>query len=335
LYAKWVTPISSPTDVVASGSSGQIAVTWSTPSDLNGQTITAYQVEYAQTSNPNTWQVAASTVAAGTTSYTINSLNNSNKYYVRVVALTAHSQGSYGYPWTKVYGTSTPHRTNSTATGVITYQNGYGLSETDAQANYQDSEFSRVRYLMKSTYGGQANVVDADFVNSVTNMPAYASGYTRNLTTVSNLKIPAPAGNDSQFIVQGNVSDMTVRSNVEAVNNGNTVTGGLEFFPWNYCDNVPGSSAASCGYEYDAADTATFTGTYGSFQLHNLSSEFAQTAFAWNRHFDATNYEIGFGSYVRGSNLVGTDWTFCGSRAVCTSRSEFSLEIFINAEISF
>ena len=334
--AQWSAPSgtvgvpSAPDAVTAAGASGGIQVTWAAPISTGGQTITAYQVEHSTTGAANSWTVASSTIANNATSYTVTGLTGNTSYYIRVAALYSGGRGAYGYPWKKVYGTVERNRDGS---NLITYQTGFGTASGDAYSLY--SSYTRVRYLMKATYGGNNNYVDADFLNVLQNPSASTTaGFT--LDSITNLRIPSTAVGQ-QFVAQGDVYDLTVLApSTVSVQNGYGFNGRIEIWPWDYgVAPTSGISTRAAGTYDDGDSLSVGAGWYGSFQLHNLtngSTDYRQTVFAWNNHRQGVTSEIGFGSNT-GTN---SDWTFCSQGGVygsCASRTNFSLEVFINPPV--
>ena len=305
---------SAPSSVSVSAAGAGLNVSWSAPINEAGRTRTAYQVEHS-TNGINGWTTASSSVSAAALTFQITGLVANTSYYVRVAARYSSGEiGAYGYPWVKVYGTTTPTRNVNS----IVYENGFGLNGTGAAAP-SNTSFSRVRYLMKSTYSAQANYVDADFFKSISNSPT-------DLNSVANLQVPSlsTSSPSSRFVVQGNVSDLTVLSNVSTqLRNGFGYSGRLELWPWNYGTGQSGSLTARDTSVYDDSDTPNGDGSYGSFQLHSVDPGYKKNIFSWNNH--GATPEIGFGDFT------GThpDWTFCAGS--CTGRTNFSLEIFINS----
>mgnify|MGYP000429187560 CR=1 FL=1 len=317
--------LDAPTSLSVSSPAGnQLTVTWSAPTNPSSVSITGYQVEHS--SDGSTWTTDTSALASNATSYTISGLSPNTSYYVRVAANSAGGLGSYGYPWTKIYSTVTSSRVSSS----IVYESGYGLGGSDAAALNSAKSFSRIRYRMEATYGGQARFVDADFSRTL----GTTSNISETYSSLANLRVPTPDGiAANQFEIQGDVSDLTVLSNDSLVENGSGYTGRVEIWPWNYAPNVAvGLSSGNSnndGVNYDDADTPEMANDYGSFQLHRLSatSSSRRTIFAWNRHSSALTAEIGFGNHTGNTHR---DWTFCGNAGTCTGRTGFSLGIYVN-----
>ena len=309
---------SAPTSVSATAEVLGLTVNWGAPTDLGQRTVTGYQVEYSTTGASGSWTVASSSISAASTSYKITDLNGQTAYFVRVAAKYSGGLGAYGYPWIKIYETVTPYRTSN----LITYVSGYGLTGGAAATN-ASTAFSRVRYVMASTYDGAAKYVDADFYRTL----ASTSSSSGTFDSISKLQVPTISGTGSQFVIQGNVSDLTVLSNTSEVQSGNGFTGRLEIWPWDYGTSAANDQAERSAGTYDDSDTQNAGGSYGSFQLHNLTSTTKQTAFSWNNHGQTTAFDLGFGNPPSGQS----DWTFCARDLICTSRTAFSLGVYINA----
>ena len=308
---------SAPTSVSATAGAGSLNVSWSSPTDTGLSTITGYQVEYSTTGS-GTWTIASSSVGASTYSYSITNLEGLTSYFVRVAARYSGGIGAYGYPWVEIYRTITPYRSS----GLITYVSGYGLSG-GAAATYASSDFSRIRYRMASTYDGTAKYVDADFYRTLGTKTSTSTTFD----SISKLQVPTTSGTGSQFVIQADVTDLNILTNATEVQSGAGLSGRLELWPWNYGVDPASPLASRTPGTYDDSDTHAGSSSYGSFQLHNLSSSPKETVFAWNNHQDTTNYNIGFGNH-QGTN---SDWTHCQNAApYCSGRTYFSLSIFIN-----
>ena len=313
---------SAPTSVAVTTGRAQLGVTWAAPTNLNNSAITGYQVEYS-TTGTGTWTVASSAIASNATSYTITGLGTNVSYYVRVAALYSGGVGTYGYPWTKIYSTSTPYRSS----GSITYDSGFGLSGGAAATN-ASTAFSRIRYRMQSTYDGVAKYVDADFNRTF----ATTSSSSTTYDSITKLQVPSTTGAAAnQFILQGNVSDLNILSNAAEIQTGKGLSGRVEIWPWNYTSTTASDQAERSSGTFDDSDTPAGSGDYGSFQLHNLTAGNKETVFAWNYHASTSGYGIGFGNYIGPQS----DWTFCSTEGpLCGGRSGFNLASYINAPTS-
>ena len=314
---------SAPTDVSATPGPGELYVNWNNPANIGSQIITAYQVEYSTTGTSG-WTIASSSIAPLERSHTITGLNLGAEYFIRVAGIYSGGLGAYGYPWTLIYKTITPNRNSA---NEIVYVDGFGLETTSASAVNADSNYSRIRYRIESTYGALARYVEADFYKTLGTKASGSQDFS-----LLNLQVPSLAPSASSFKIHANVNDLTVFSNDDSVQSGSSFSGRLENWPWNYNKTAVSGLSARSSNTFDDSDTPSGSDGYGSFQLHNLSSDTTQTVFAWNRHsYDAAenSYELGFGNSPSGNS----DWTFCNSNSLCNDRSSFNLQIFINMPI--
>ena len=301
---------SAPQSITQSASASGVALSWSAPASGSP---TNYIIQ--KSTDGTSWS-SVTTVSSGTTSYTISSgLNPSTSYYFRIAALASATQGAYGYPWTKIYGTTTPTRDGS---GNIVYESGFGIAAGNAFST-ANSNFSRVRYRLGTTISSVAKYADVDFYKWSTDKTASSVS-----PSIDNLRIPSLAGTSSQFIVQADVTDLNVYSDNSSVTSGYGMDGRLEIWPWDYWPYVSGLSPAGDNGRYDYDDTPTGNGGYGSFQVHDLDN--LKPVFVWNRHGEP---EISYGK--QSSNEP--DWTFCLG-AACPTPSAFSLQIYVNSPIT-
>ena len=300
---------SAPQSISQSASGSGVALSWSAPASGSP---TNYLIE--RSTNGTTW-TSVVTVSSATTSYTISSgLNPSTSYYFRIAALAGATQGAYGYPWTKIYGTTTPTRN----AGNIFYESGFGIAAGDA-FSAANSNFSRVRYRLGTTISSVAKYADVDFYKWSTDKTASSVS-----PSIDNLRIPSTSGTSSQFTVQANVTDLNVYSDNSVVTSGYGMAGRLEIWPWNYATAASGLSPSGDGNSYDYDDSPSGDADYGSFQVHDLDN--LKPVFVWNRH---TSPEIAYGKQSSGN----PDWTFC-SGAACPTPSAFSLQIYVNSPIT-
>jgi hypothetical protein len=301
---------SAPQNITQSASASGVALSWSAPAFGSP---TNYIIE--KSTNGTTWS-SVTTVSSATTSYTISSgLNSSTVYYFRVAALAGATQGAFGYPWTKKYGTESPTRNGS---GYIVYQSGFGITAGDAFSNANTS-FSRIRYRMGTTISSVAKYADVDFYNWSTDKTAASVS-----PSITNLRIPSTAGTSSQFIVQADVTDLNIYSDNSSVTSGFGMDGRLEIWPWDYGTSVSSLLPAGNGSNYDYDDTPTGGSSYGSFQVHDLDNR--KPVFVWNRH--GSGPEVSYGISSGGH----PDWTFCTSE--CPAPTSFSLQIYVNSPIT-
>jgi hypothetical protein len=300
---------SAPQSILQSASASGVALSWSAPASGSP---TNYVIE--RSTNGTTW-TSVVTVSSATTSYTVSSgLSPSTSYYFRIAALAGATQGAYGYPWTKIYGTTTPTRN----AGNIVYESGFGIALSDAFSS-ASANFSRIRYRLGTTISSVAKYADVDFYKWSTDKTA-----TSVSASITNLRIPSTSGTTSQFTVQANVTDLNVYSDNTMVTSGYGMSGRLEIWPWNYGTERSGLLPAGDAGVYDYDDAPSGNSDYGSFQVHDLDN--LKPVFVWNRH---TNPEIAYGKQSSGH----PDWTFCLG-ATCPTPTTFSLQIYVNSPIT-
>lgn len=320
---------SAPLEVTTTAISGGIRITWQTPVDVDNG-ITGYRIESSGSGNSGTWSTVT-TVASNIRTHDVLGLSQVATY-LRISALTNAGLGTYGYPWTKIYGTTTKNRDSS---GNIVYEAGFGVGAGNASNTHASAAFSRVRYRMDATIAGTANYADTDFYKWVTGTASQATSSTPD-PTVTSLRIPTTVST-FRTTIQANVTDLNIFSNsaaVAATEGSSGVNGRLEIWPWNYgpervttlADGVTNGSSAT----YDYNDTSSGDGSYGSFQVHNMANY--RPVFVWNHHGSGSTAELGFGRNP-GNN---PDWTFCsqgGSNGSCASTA-FRIQIFVNIPIT-
>jgi uncharacterized repeat protein (TIGR02543 family) len=245
---------------------------------------------------------------------------------VRVAALTPSGRSAYGYPWTLIYETTQGKRNSL---GNVDYS-------VDTSSANSSANFTRVRYRLQATYGGQTNYADVDFNRTLGTTAAGSETYD----SITKLRVPTTS---SAFEIQANVSDLSIESNVSSgtnfgnVENGYGLEGRLEIWPWNYENTTSAGFSSRIAATYDDSDTWStggVAGDYGSFQLHRIGSLNNSSVFSWNRHYNSTPmYELGFGNYS-GAN---SDWTFCAGDAGssgCQTRSDFKFQSFVNIPVT-
>lgn len=310
---------SAPNSVTQTAIAGGIRVTWSVPTDVDTG-ITGYRVEYSTSGTSGTWNTATTT-SASTYSYDILGLSQVATY-VRVAGTTSAGIGSYGYPWREVYRTLTPKRASNNET--IIYDTGFGLGGSDAAALLNNTtSFTRVKYHLEATVNSTSSYADTDF-------------YKWTGASIATLQVPTVGTSSSAFVVQTNVTDLNVYSNNTNVTKASGISGRLELWGWNY--DVPKASDYSNGdaLKYDYNDTNNGSGTFGSFQVHDITN--FKTVFAWNYHHytGSDNPNIGFGN--NSSSSGHPDWTFCVdtlAQGPCVYTSNtFKLQIFINLAVT-
>lgn len=309
---------SAPRQITQSAVPGGVSLGWVAPADT-GNGITGYLIQKSTSGNSGSW---VDVVTTNTNSYTVLGLSG-GPFYFRIAGITSVGTGAFGYPWTKLYKTVTKTRTGTS----IAYE--YNASGT------VNSNFSRVRYLFEDTITSSYNYADVDFykwsqggvVTTDISSPATVQ------PTISNLQVPSPA---VPFIVQANVSDLTVYSSVSStgsysnpITNGFGIKGRVELWDVNYGTNRNGLSPQGNDTNYDYDDLPSVSGAYGSFQVHNV--DLGKTVFAWNEHSGA-NPDIGFGDAA--GIAAQPDWTFCAGAGTCPAVTSFALTIYVNSPIT-
>jgi uncharacterized repeat protein (TIGR02543 family) len=247
--------------------------------DLNTYFTTAGKITYQGAADNTSSRTLTTTVSDGTSSVSATST-------LSFVAVDdAPTLSSYQL----IYQAISPSRDGS---GAIVYSTGYGTGASDAAAQFvaAGSSISRIRYRMELTIGGTPQYADVSFDPW--------SG-----VKATDLRIPDDLS-ANRFILQRNVSNLTVASNSSSVTTGSGLSGRLEIWPYNYAQAnsglLPAGSAST--YDYDDTPSPNSNG-HGSFQVHNLTN--LQTVLAWNMHRYGGPPEIGFGNAPSGS----PDWT--------------------------
>lgn len=318
---------SAPLSVSATAIAGGIRVGWSTPTDVDTG-ITGYRVEYSTSGTSGTWSLATTT-ANSATSYDILGLSQVATY-VRVAATTSAGTGTYGYPWVTIYSTSQLRRDSG---GNVTYDSGFGLASLGSQAanTYSSASFSRVRYRIETTISSTATYAETDFYTWPSGGAAGSSADT-TAPTISGIAIPS-VNAGQQRVVQANVADMNVFSNNSMVTKVIGTNGRLEIWPWDYGWGPSTLTPPGSSNTFDFGDLNAGSGSYGSFQVHDLTN--SKPVFVWNN----TGYANGYSAEVAYGLNTGTnpDWTFCSQGSTwgsCPTPSSFKLTISINPAVT-
>jgi uncharacterized repeat protein (TIGR02543 family) len=322
-----VTTVSAPQSITAVASPGTITVNWSQPASGSGS-VTGYQVQYS--TDGTTWTTAATGLSTSTFSYAISSgLTVNTAYYFRVAAtFSTSSLSPYGYPWASLYEVTNKTRNSNSVRG-IDYTSGFGLASQGGQAanTLSSAAFTRVRYRMQYNDGTGLKYVNTDFnkwAQKTLNQYDVSGTYTTPAASIAYLSVPAP---DNQFIIQTDVTDLTIESSETSINN-HGVSGRLEIWPFDYgyTRNTTLTGGSASYYDINDRPSSSTTSTYGSFQVHDVTN--TRTVLAWNNH-GSTSPDIGIGN-SSACNGTGNDWTFCGG-----TRTNFKLETFINSPVTF
>jgi len=318
------TAATAPTNIVATAGSGSIIVAWAAPA-YPGDGVVNYSIDYS--TDGASWTNASATIASSATSYTISGLTPGTPYYIRVTAINGAGSSPYGYPWTKLYSTSSTTRDGA---GTALYDTGGGLGGSDTASVLASASFTRVKYHLQADYNSVTNYADADMAKwgstSITNPNG---NFTSPAATIPYLRIPDTNTNNpaNQFTLQTNVQDLTVVSSNSSLNVSNKV-GRLEIWPWNYTTSLSGLSPAGNTSNYDYDDQSSQSSFYGSFQVHDATDGY--TVLAWNNQASGYSPDIGVGP----APGPQPDWTFCNSNGNCPNRSNFHLVISINIPVT-
>lgn len=322
---------SAPLDITTTAIAGGIRITWTTPTDVDSG-ITGFRIESSSTGNSGTWNLAT-TVASAVRSHDLLG-RTQVATYLRMAATTSAGIGTYGYPWTKLYRTLTKTRDGNN----IVYEAGFGVTAGNFAVVNSGLSFSRIRYRMENSFtAGNLNYADVDFYKwASSGAPTTTTSSATLPPTISNLQVLSPASGGT---IQTNVEDMNVISSIantsnypNPISNGSGKLGRLEIWPWNYGTGPSGLQPTGTTNSYDYDDNSAGASSYGSFQVHDVTTAGSRgPVFAWNDHSNA-NADIGFGNAVTPTVKAGhEDWTFCGSGGTCLQPTYFSLTIFINA----
>lgn len=183
------------------------------------------------------------------------------------------------------------------------------------------NRFDRVAYVMAlehPTYGRQW---------------VWAS-FEPPFTDRSKLALPITA---KRMCFQRRINHLTVRAsaNANVTSVDDVSTGNIEWYPNDYNNALPSSTAFDRGYSgdgniYDFDDVnsgsdGTFNGNtsgYGCFQVHNFGLN--QTLFAIN-HFGKTNYKPCIGIGNKPNDVNNLDWTFTENATDYTVRELYIL----------
>ncbi len=311
-----------PTNIVATAGSALITVTWGAPL-YPGDGVNTYSVDYS--TDGSNWTNSSNSIVSTARTYTISGLTPGTPYYIRMSAINGAGSSPYGYPWTKLYSTSTSSRDSSNA---IAYDAGGGLGGSDTASVLASASFTRVKYHLQADYNSITNYADADmakWISGTVPNPTYGI-FTSQGATISNLRIPDLTTGNS-FIVDTNVADLTVVSSLSTLNVSQKI-GRLEIWPWDYNVQQSGLPYPGDNSTFDYDDSPSLSSSYGSFQVHDVSD--AKTILAWNRQLYGGPSEVGIGPGAGAQ----PDWTFCSNTSQCNGRTNFHLDISINIPVT-
>ena len=279
--------------------------------DLSGSYLGAtYTIIVGSTSFSSSEGVVSSSgggTESGTATLTFESptISASDVYQITIESSVIDECSlSSNLSWSKIYELVDPKRIG----GQFNYVNNYGLGVLDAAAIFASSTdlICEIRYRMELVIDETTRYADVSF-------DAWDG------VGVSDLQIPDGDGVGQNFILQRNVSNMSVASNYPGVVIGDGLDGRLEIWPGNYGQGNSGLLPQGNPNTYDFDDQGYADSGHGSFQVHNLRD--SQTVLAWNNH-GADAPEVGFGN--GGGN---PDWTFDSS--LLNQSSGWKLSIYV------
>jgi hypothetical protein len=196
-----------------------------------------------------------------------------------------------------VYDYLIPDSLGLGTTGLATYV-------LDRTATFASDGFDRVAYYLELT-------------DAVTNRWVWVAcdPFTQD---IRKLGVPSVA---TGALFQQPLTNLEVAGGGPYVTPGTGITtGNIEFWGWNYsagnAAGVPNASSST----YDAGDTLTTGGTYGSMQIHNHSPDggpVPQTLFAYNRWGAGNISDVGIGNAPSGN----PDYTFAGNANTYTFKN--------------
>ena len=124
---------------------GEVALSWTAPTDTGGSDITGYLIEQAVSTNSPSFQTAVSNTGSSATNYTVTGLTNGTAYVFRVAGLNSAGTGSrsgYSSPLTPTAGNTTPpsssyaNACNGLSSNVSCYKAFNGDLATGGSATY-------------------------------------------------------------------------------------------------------------------------------------------------------------------------------------------------------
>ena len=263
---------------------------------------------YTNNSASNTGGTAITGATSATYTYTTTTLESNYFYAVvtgacsQTVTSTVSTVDVNATNWTKIYETTNPSRN---ASGEMVYTAGFG--KTGGAASSHNGNFSRIKYRLENNVAGTLRWAEVSF-DRLDNI------------TLADLQIPDLVNN---ILIQKNVSNIEVTSNMPGVHTGKFSTGRLEFWNMDYrtfrSDLIPAGDAST--YDWDDRVAGNSNG-HGSFQIHNVSPQKEQTIFAWNMHLNGGTPEIGIGNAPSGN----PDWTFNTSNGIGNFKVQISVQ---------
>ncbi|MDP2678795.1 MAG: DUF4347 domain-containing protein, partial [Rhodoferax sp.] len=259
----------SPLVSISGADAGQFSVITQPSSTIARGTESTFAITFTPTSS-----------GAKTATVSITSNDGDEGTYDFVI----QGQGNVAPSFTQVgtsllYETTTPTFTSFAPTYALNNASSFG-----------STPISRIGYRM------EMNTTEAP------NTPYYAEVWFDAWAGVTAADLAVPTGANA-ITIQRDVTNLSVSSNYAGVTNGTALAGRLEIWPYDY-----GTTGGDSG-KYDYSDTSNGGGSYGSFQVFNMSETTPQTVFAWNSHNNIAGPDLGLGNQPSSH----PDWTFAGT----------------------
>lgn len=238
ITVKALTKPSAPTLVTAAAQSGQVALTWASPTDNGGSDVLGYKIYQSTTSTMGSTPIT--TITPGTVlTTTIGSLTNGTLYYFWVVAYNAQGDSPASNSMTATPGVTVPNAPTS-LTVTSTSDQTIHLSWT------------------APTYNGGATLGDYRIYYG-------GSGYSTSSTTTKDLSGLTNGTTYSIFVVATNSVGESAHSNVvtavpataPSAPTGLTAVGGVSKATLSWA--VPASNGSVInGYQVEYSTSSTF-----------------------------------------------------------------------------
>ena len=185
---------------------------------------------------------------------------------------------------------------------------------------YETVTATRVSGSIVYSFNNSSNLAALSFTRvaySMNNFNSWAfTSFDSWSSTITNYRIPS---NNDVFVNQRLVTNLNVVSSNTNVTTGTGLNGALEIWPYNY---LTGRTLSMGTYgsdaTYDINDTYPLGGSYGSFQVHDITN--LRPVICWNNH-DSASPDIGFGPQASNN----PDWTFTNRGAT----ADFRVRVFV------
>ena len=223
-------------------------------------------------------------------------------------------QGYPGYPsgtyWLKPTSGSTP---GLAFVDMTTDGGGWTLA-------YETVTATRVGNSIVYSINNSSNLSALSFTRvaySMNNFNSWAfTSFDSWSSIITDHRIPSP---NDVLVNQRRVNNLNVISSNTNVTTGTGLSGALEIWPYNY-NTSRNLTVGTYGSDstYDINDTYPLGGSYGSFQVHDITN--LRPVICWNNH-SASAPDIGFGPQESGN----PDWTFTNRGAT----ADFRVRVFV------